>query len=130
MTQLKTFRLRDLPTVTYFGGKIRHTALRTRDALLSLSWIDAGSPEVAAHSHDFEQMTLILDGRMRVTVEGTDHDIGDGEAILIPAGMIHSFAPLGAARIFQLDVFAPPREDYLPLTAHQGYGNGSQTVGA
>jgi unsaturated pyranuronate lyase len=48
------------------------------------------------HSHKHEQLTYILEGRLRVTIgEGEDvYEIGPGQATFNPIGVVHSVVAL------------------------------------
>jgi quercetin dioxygenase-like cupin family protein len=63
------------------------------------------------HKHPHEQLTYLLSGRLRLLVAGTAHDLGPGDAFLIPGNTLHSAIVLEEA--VALDTFSPPREDLL-----------------
>lgn len=63
------------------------------------------------HSHPSEQAGYILSGRLRLTVGGQERTVGAGDVYLIPAAAPHCLRALEAAAV--VDVFSPPREDYL-----------------
>src|SRR5690348_7063643 len=54
--------------------------------------VPAGVRVAAAHSHDgFEETIYGLEGVLSWTVEGARTDVGPGEALLIPRGVVHRF---------------------------------------
>lgn len=56
----------------------------------------AAGPE---HAFDVEQVWTVLDGRATARVDGTDHDLGPGDALVLPAGVprrIHAVEPFRA----------------------------------
>jgi len=66
---------------------------------------------VPHHQHDNEQITWVMSGKWRFTLEGKTVDVGPGEMISIPAGTVH-----GAEAVETLvayDIFTPVREDWL-----------------
>ena len=69
---------------------------------------------VPQHSHENEQLTYILEGRMRFWF-GTDEsdvvEIGAGEVLHIPAHLPHKAEALEDT--LDVDVFHPPRQDWL-----------------
>jgi len=71
--------------------------------------------EPRPHSHDFEQIALVVEGTVRFTVDGETYDVSEGEVLLIPAGAQHFGEVLGERPALNLDVFAPAREDYMHL---------------
>ncbi len=67
----------------------------------------------AVHSHAHEQMTLVERGRVRFTVAGEDHVAGPGDVLLFPSGIEHGARILDEPAVL-IDIFSPPREDFLP----------------
>jgi quercetin dioxygenase-like cupin family protein len=67
------------------------------------------------HSHDFDQIAMFTQGRAVYTVGETEHEVGPGSVLLIPAGSEHFCRPVGEEVVHNLDVFAPARPDYLHL---------------
>ena len=69
---------------------------------------------VPRHSHPNEQVTYILEGALAFELgENGEHEVvvRAGEVLVIPADMPHSAVALEDT--FDLDVFAPPRQDWL-----------------
>ena len=66
---------------------------------------------VTEHSHHNEQLTYILEGKLRFTIEGETIDVGAGEVLTIPAHVPHMAEALEDT--LDVDVFTPPREDWL-----------------
>ena len=69
---------------------------------------------VPRHSHDNEQLTYILEGTLRFWLgddESEQIDVHAGEVLHIPSGVPHRAEAL--ERTLDLDVFAPPRQDWL-----------------
>jgi quercetin dioxygenase-like cupin family protein len=64
------------------------------------------------HSHESEQMTYILQGALRVVVDGEEMTVREGEVLHIPSGVPHQAEALEDT--FELDVFSPIRLDWLP----------------
>jgi quercetin dioxygenase-like cupin family protein len=76
---------------------------------------------VPAHEHHNEQGTYILSGKLRFWLgEHADApgdtfvDVGAGEVLMIPGGLRHRAEALEDT--LDLDVFTPPREDWLNKT--------------
>jgi quercetin dioxygenase-like cupin family protein len=54
--------------------------------------VPAGAKVAAAHSHDgYEETIYGLDGVLTWTIEGTPTDVGPGEVLCIPRGVVHHF---------------------------------------
>ena len=66
---------------------------------------------VPEHRHENEQIATVVAGRLRFVVGGEERVVGTGESVLIPGDVPHSVVALEDTIV--LDVFAPPREDWL-----------------
>jgi quercetin dioxygenase-like cupin family protein len=54
--------------------------------------VPAGSKVAAGHSHDgYEETIYGLQGVLTWTIDGTQVDVGPGEALCIPRGAVHQF---------------------------------------
>lgn len=69
---------------------------------------------VPMHSHHNEQVTYILEGALRFTIEGRQVTVHAGEVLCIPANVAHE--ALAVEDTVDLDVFYPPRQDWLNKT--------------
>ncbi len=69
---------------------------------------------VPEHHHHNEQVTYILDGALKFKIEGKEIVIRSGEVLCIPPHMPHEAWALEDT--VDLDVFIPPREDWLAGT--------------
>jgi quercetin dioxygenase-like cupin family protein len=66
---------------------------------------------VPEHSHHNEQLTYILEGKLRFYLGDEVIDVGSGEVLHIPAHLAHKAEALEDT--LDVDVFHPPREDWL-----------------
>lgn len=64
------------------------------------------------HSHPHEQAGMVLEGRLSLTIGGGERVLHPGEAYLVPGDVLHSGYVVDED-VKVLDVFSPPREDYL-----------------
>ena len=69
---------------------------------------------VPIHSHDNEQITYVLDGALEFQIDGKTVVVGTGQVMVIPSNMPHS--ALALEDTDDLDVFTPPRQDWLNKT--------------
>jgi quercetin dioxygenase-like cupin family protein len=69
---------------------------------------------VPLHSHHNEQLTYILEGALKFWIDGKEIVVNAGEVLAIPAHMPHKAEAL--ADTVDLDVFTPPREDWINKT--------------
>ena len=69
---------------------------------------------VPRHSHENEQITTVLQGRLRFVLDDGDIVVGTGETISLDSGVAHEVEVLEDA--IALDVFAPVRADWVAGT--------------
>jgi quercetin dioxygenase-like cupin family protein len=69
---------------------------------------------VPLHQHHNEQVTYILEGALKFSVGGKEIVVRAGEVLCIPPNMPHEAWAL--EETIDLDVFDPPREDWLNKT--------------
>jgi quercetin dioxygenase-like cupin family protein len=85
----------------------------TERMMLAQVFLDKGCI-VPQHSHENEQLTYILEGKLRFFL-GEDEsevvDVGAGEVLHIPSGLPHKAVALEDT--LDVDIFNPPRQDWL-----------------
>jgi quercetin dioxygenase-like cupin family protein len=102
----------ELPAVSPFPGITMR--LLTGERLMS-AWVTLEPNTVVPdHEHPHEQMGAVLEGRLDLTIAGETRRLEPGQTYTIPPGVRH-MATTGAEGCLVLDLFAPPREDYLAL---------------
>jgi quercetin dioxygenase-like cupin family protein len=69
---------------------------------------------VPQHHHHNEQLTYILEGALKFRIDGKELVVNAGEVLCIPANMPHE--AWAVEDTLDLDVFTPPREDWLNKT--------------
>ena len=69
---------------------------------------------VPEHHHHNEQVTYILEGALKFAIDGKEIVVRAGEVLCIPSNMPHEAWALEDT--LDLDVFDPPREDWLNKT--------------
>lgn len=74
-----------------------------------LCWarFDAGSV-YPLHSHPYEQISVVVQGRMRLTVGDETREVGPGDMWFAPANVPHGGQVLGAEPVIFIDVYSPP----------------------
>lgn len=65
---------------------------------------------VPVHTHESEQMTYVLQGALRVVVDGEEFIVREGEVLHIPARAWHQAEALDDT--LELDIFSPVREGW------------------
>jgi quercetin dioxygenase-like cupin family protein len=67
---------------------------------------------VPSHHHPHEQGGTVLEGLLILTIDGETRELRKGDAFIAPSHAVHS-ARSGPEGCLVVDVFAPPREDYI-----------------
>jgi quercetin dioxygenase-like cupin family protein len=93
---------------------IRRRGFGTKDMMVVRNECQPGL-EVRPHSHAFGKIAMVTKGRAVYYLDDEPYQVGPDSVILIPAGAVHYFEPLGDEVFEIIDVFAPAREDYLHL---------------
>jgi mannose-6-phosphate isomerase-like protein (cupin superfamily) len=110
---MKLVRWEEIPEEDVRPGVTRR-AIGTREVLLVANECRPGM-DLRPHSHDFDQLALIISGEAIYHVGDDHNEVGPGSVMLVPAGVEHYIEPTGSEPVLNLDVFAPAREDYLHL---------------
>jgi quercetin dioxygenase-like cupin family protein len=70
--------------------------------------VPAGAKVPIAHSHDaYEETIYGLEGVMTWTIEGERNEVGPGDALLIPRGIVHRFDNVHDADAKALAIVSP-----------------------
>jgi quercetin dioxygenase-like cupin family protein len=69
---------------------------------------------VPLHSHENEQITYILEGALKFSLQGKEVVVRAGEILVIPSNVPHSAEAIEDT--VDLDVFCPPRADWISGT--------------
>jgi quercetin dioxygenase-like cupin family protein len=69
---------------------------------------------VPEHSHENEQLTYIVEGALKFWIDGREIVVRTGEVLCIPPHMPHKAEAVEDT--VDLDVFYPPRQDWLNKT--------------
>lgn len=69
------------------------------------------SSVIPHHEHPHEQMSVVLEGSIEMTLGGESREMGPGDVVAIPANAKHGVV-VGPSGATVIDVFTPPREDY------------------
>ncbi len=66
---------------------------------------------VPFHNHPNEQAGYVISGKIRLQFESYDEILQHGDTYVIPENVDHSLEVIEAGEV--IDVFTPPRDDYL-----------------
>ncbi len=66
---------------------------------------------VAEHSHPHEQLGVVVEGSVSLTVGGETREMVAGDAYVVPSDVVHG-GVAGADGVLIVDTFVPIREEY------------------
>jgi quercetin dioxygenase-like cupin family protein len=115
MAELQTYRWADMPRESLKDG-LERRLISGDQVMLTHVYFTAGT-EVPRHEHHNEQITYILEGALQFFF-GPDEEetrtVRAGEVVVIPSDLPHRAVALEDT--LDVDVFAPPRQDWLDGT--------------
>lgn len=79
----------------------------------------APGEEIGLETHDdVDQFIRVEAGRGKAILDGEEHDLGDGSAVVIPAGTQHNIVNRSESKALKLyTVYSPP--EHPPGTVHK-----------
>lgn len=117
--QVTIYNWETIPAFDYDGITVR--GFRSSNVAIGYSHLRPGTPMKPPHTHDIEQIFMILQGRVKLHIGEAVHDCGPGTVVRIPPHVEHWVEPPapedGVA--INLDIFSPIRPDFLALTKYQ-----------
>lgn len=114
-TTVRLFRVDDLP-LEKVTDQIDRRLITGDRIMLAHVYLKKGSI-VPTHSHENEQITYILEGALRFWIgedESEEVVVRAGEVLHIPSNVAHK--ALALEETLDVDVFSPPRQDWLDGT--------------
>ncbi len=100
----------DVDPVNMLPGVERRT-LAVTDRIMLCEFHIKGGSEVPIHAHPHDQAGYVVSGEAIMIIDGREYVCGPGDAYAIPGGVEHG-ARFRVDTVI-VDVFSPPREDYL-----------------
>lgn len=80
------------------GGVVSKEVVHSKAGSITLFAFDAGQG-LSEHTAPYDALVQVVEGEMELTVGGTGHTIGAGQAFVIPSGAPHA---VHAARPFKM----------------------------
>jgi quercetin dioxygenase-like cupin family protein len=114
---MNSYNWNDMPREAVREG-VERAGFRGQDVLMVMNWLQPGM-EVNPHRHECEQVVYVVKGHMRFVIDGEEQELGPGGLIRIPPNALHYGEPIGDEVVWNLDVFAPIRDDYRHLVEYQ-----------
>ena len=101
----------ELPEVEVLPGNFRRSVMGLLGSVNRIRLVHPSATPL--HHHDKEeQMVMMLDGEMDVTIGGDVHRLRGGMVCCIPAGVQHRFQSIGGEALF-METFTPGRVQNL-----------------
>jgi quercetin dioxygenase-like cupin family protein len=100
------------PTIEICPGITRRTVAHGKMMYQMMATLAAGS-RMQPHSHPQEQLVYILEGKMRLIVDGVPQELSTGDSFYLASNVPHGVETILPTRV--LDTFSPPRDDYLAI---------------
>ena len=113
---------RENPSIEICPGITRRTIANGKTMYQMIATLAAGSgmPE---HQHAQEQIVHLLEGQMRLIVDGVPHELSTGDSFYLASNVPHGVETVLPTRA--LDTFSPPRNDYLAIDEKAREGDAS-----
>ena len=100
------------PSIEICPGISRRTIANGETMYQMIATLAAES-RMPEHHHAQEQLVYILEGKMRLIVEGVPHELSTGDSFYLASNIPHGVETIVETRV--LDTFSPPRDDYLAI---------------
>jgi quercetin dioxygenase-like cupin family protein len=113
---------RENPSIEICPGITRRTVANGKTMYQMMATLAAGS-RMPEHRHAQEQIVHILEGQMRLIVEGVPHELSPGDSFYLASNVPHGVETVLSTRV--LDTFSPPRNDYLAIDEKARQDNAS-----
>lgn len=126
--RVRHFRVDEMPKEEVAPGLSR-TLITGDRVMLAHVYLKKGFV-VPKHRHDNEQVTYVLDGALKFWIGddgGQELVVSTGEVLHIPSNVYHKAEALEDT--IDVDVFSPPREDWLSGTDAYLRGTEPQSEG-
>jgi len=79
------------------------------DVAVTFLLVDADPGKGARlHKHPYDEVVVVLEGRLRVDDGSQSREVAAGEIVVIPAGQPHAFVNIGDGPLRQIDIHATP----------------------
>ncbi len=103
------FRLEEQPE-TMVSPLVKRRLISGENAMLLRIDLQRGA-SVETHQHPHEQISYILSGRVEFDLAGYKQIMTAGDVVCVPGNTPHALTVLEDTVI--LEIFSPPREDFL-----------------
>ena len=99
---------------TFDAGRDIHTNVLATGEHMQLVWARyEPAATYSMHTHSHEQFSVLLQGRMRLTVGAEVREIGPGDMWHAPANVPHGGEIVGDEAVVFIDIYGPPSRTIL-----------------
>ena len=84
--------------------RVLYTAKNSQLVLMSL----APGDEIGEETHHLDQFLRFEEGEGKVVLDGVEHTVLDGSAVVIPQGTLHNVVNTGNTHLKLYTVYSPP----------------------
>lgn len=107
-------KIEDLTLKNNFFRQVIFTGKFTQLVLMSLK----PGEEIGQETHDHvDQFFRFESGTAQVTIDNQEFTVGDGDAIVVPAGSLHNIVNIGQNDLKLYTLYSPP--NHPPQTLHK-----------
>jgi quercetin dioxygenase-like cupin family protein len=106
---MKVYRWNEIPT-EQLNPSFARQALHSERMTIAYLHLTRGGV-VPEHHHENEQISMVLEGKLKFIAAGKEYIIAKGEVLQIPPHLPHRVEVLEDSVVF--DLFAPVRADWL-----------------
>lgn len=101
-------------TSTEVRPGVRRREIHGKDLMVTRNDVQPDyEPRGSGHHHPQEQILLVLDGTVALTVDGETRELTAGSFCVIPSNVTHSSRPVGSGPAVIIDIFTPVVDEYL-----------------
>jgi mannose-6-phosphate isomerase-like protein (cupin superfamily) len=93
--------------------KVLYTAKSSQLVLMSLK----PGEDIGMEVHHLDQFFRVESGKGKAILDGVEHDIADGFAVVVPAGANHNIINTGEADLKLYTIYSPP--NHMDGTVHE-----------
>ncbi len=84
--------------------RVLYTAKNSQLVLMNIKPGD----EIGEEVHELDQFLRFEEGEGKAILDGVEHEVKDGTAVVVPAGMKHNFINTGDTDLKLYTVYSPP----------------------
>ncbi len=84
--------------------KVVYTAVHSQLVLMSI----APGGEIGAETHHLDQFFRFESGQGKVVLDGIEHEVKDGYAVIVPEGTMHNVINTGSDDLKLYTLYSPP----------------------